>query len=55
MELNRESLQEIGLSAMRIAELDRGDPISSWTRAYIALSDAADKLDAMIARTEIKP
>jgi hypothetical protein len=25
-----------------------------WKRAYLALADAADRVDAMIARTEVK-
>jgi len=52
MEFKREELQQIRQRADRIA----GDyQISTvWTRAYQALADAANTLDAMFARREVE-
>ncbi len=39
----------------RAAGLARGAGNPAWQRAYLALADAADRLDAMVARsTELK-
>jgi len=50
--MTREELQEIKNKANNA--YGKGTT-AEWIRAYIALADAADRLDAMIARTEIKP
>lgn len=52
MEFKREELQKIRQRADRVA----GDfQISTvWKRAYEALSDAANLLDAMFARREVE-
>ncbi len=44
----REELQDIREKALKLA----ADQVTGgWTRAYRALADAADRLDAMEART----
>ena len=48
----REHLQEI----RRAAEyMSKAVGVAVWARAYEALADAADRLDAMNARTEFGP
>jgi len=49
--MERKELQDIKIKAHE--SYDNGEnPV--WIRAYIALADAADRLDAMMARTEVK-
>lgn len=50
MEFKREELQKLRIRADRAA----GDYVIStcWKRAFIALSDAANTLDALIARRD---
>jgi len=50
MSFNREKLQEIRREAYRSCGVEGLNP--SWKRAYERLADAADHLDAMVARTE---
>lgn len=50
--LTREELQRIIRMAKAYAKGAGGT--EQWSRAWWALADAADRLDAMIARTEIK-
>ncbi len=49
MEFTREELQNIRDKAVENASQV---PNSSWQRAFKQLADAADRLDAMEARTE---
>jgi hypothetical protein len=48
-DFEREELQDIRDKAVISAE---GVPNNHWQRAYKQLADAADKLDAMMARCE---
>lgn len=50
---SREELIEIRKKALSEASVPYLD--SSWARAYIALADATDRLDAMTARTQVAP
>ncbi len=47
---SREELQEIKTRASKLAEVKGTNP--SWVRAYLRLADAADGLDANLARSE---
>ena len=47
---SREELQDLRSKALVQSEI--GGLNTSWKRAYIRFADAADHLDAMIARTE---
>jgi len=49
MELTREVLQDIRISAFAAKA---GLPNEAWRDAYLQLGTAADRLDAMEARTE---
>ena len=49
--LHRKQLNEIKSEALEDAKMDGNNLV--WTRAYLRLADAADCLDAMIARTEV--
>ncbi len=49
LEFTREELQDIRGKAVLNAE---AVPANHWQRAYKQLADAADRLDAMEARTE---
>lgn len=51
MILNRDFLCELRNAAIDYAQND--DLASPWKRAYLNLSDAANFLDAMIARMEL--
>jgi len=47
----REDMQ--GIKQRANEQYGDGDS-ATWIRAWIALADAADRIDAMIARTEVK-
>ena len=49
---DRKWLIEMREAALQQAEISYLN--SSWSRAYIQLADAFDRLDAMVARTELK-
>ena len=49
--LDRSELQKIREEAKNSSKAPRQN--ENWNRAYLALADAADRLDAMIARTEV--
>lgn len=48
----RDELQEIAKRALEMSNTSHMN--SAWERAYIALADAADRLDAMMARTVVE-
>lgn len=48
---DRQELQQLRERAEQMAGV-KGTS-SSWVRAYLAIADAVDALDAMIARTEV--
>lgn len=50
MEFERKELQKIRMRAWKAAE--EFEINTSWKRAYLRLSDAANTLDALIARSE---
>jgi len=50
--IHRPFLQELREEANGMAS---GNLNPDWTRAYLALADAADRLDAMQARSTIPP
>ncbi len=49
----REDLQDLRELAINAANVDGVNVI--WARAYIEIADAADRMDAMIARTLAGP
>ena len=49
----REELQEIRERAIDESETQHLNP--DWKRAYLRLADAADALDAMLARCQVQP
>jgi len=49
---NREFLIEMRQAALYHSTTPALDP--SWERAFVQLADAFDRIDAMIARTEVK-
>ena len=51
--VTREHLQEIKRAADYMSKAVGVDTV--WARAFEALADAADRLDAMQARTEVPP
>ena len=50
----REELQHIKQKALEIVEDPQCGHPKNWQAAYYRLANAADYLDAMIARTEVK-
>lgn len=47
----REELCNLGLRANHMANVEGINPV--WRRAYLQLADAADRLDAMVARCTV--
>ena len=47
---SRREMQELRELAKNMASVEGTSP--DWVRAYLGLADAADRLDAMIARTQ---
>lgn len=52
MEFTREELQELAIRARHAAEVEGLNPF--WVGAYWALADAANILDAMMARCGVE-
>jgi hypothetical protein len=47
---SREELQKVKTRASKLAEVKGTNP--SWVRVYLRLADAANELDAYLARSE---
>jgi len=47
---SRREMQDLRERAKNTASVEGTNP--DWVRAYLGLADAADRLDAMIARTQ---